>query len=168
MKIKLRYKIVTIIVTLLSVFLYGRCSRPKPIVTSPLPKDVLVRITVDPDKHHVRIEQPTKKTIDTFLPDRQSTFEVKTDGTVKVSSSQWGLEHHFFFGVFMSDEFRLGAGIDGFYWKKLDLGVGVACQVGNHTPVIYGKVSYLVYNSVQLGITYDNMQHVGGSLTIRI
>lgn len=166
--LKLRYKIGSGAVLLLTVFLYGRCSKTKPINSNPLPQDDLVRITIDPDKHHVRIEQPKKKTIDTFLPDRQSTFEVKTDGTVKVSVSQWGFEHHFFFGVTGSDAFRLTGGLDLFYWKKGDIGVGVAGKVGNYTPVVFGKISYLVYNNVQLGLTYDNMQHIGGSLTLRI
>lgn len=165
---KLRYKVGGGVALLLSVFLYGRCGRAKPIVAGPLPPDDIVRITVDPDKHHIRIEQPNQKPIDSFLPDRPSTFEVKKDGKVKISSAQWGLEHHFFFGVTMSDFFRPAAGVDGFYWQKLDLGLGVADRIGSYTPVVFAKASYLVYDNLQLGLTYDNLRHVGVGLTVRI
>lgn len=165
---KLKYKIGGVILILVSVFLYGRCGGPSKIIPGPLPTDNVARITVDPSKHHIRIEQPNKKPVDTFLPDRLSTFEVKKNGFVKVSSAQWGLEHHFFFGVQQSNVFRIAAGLDGFYWKKLDLGLGVADKIGNYTPVVFLKASYLVYDNLQLGLTFDNMQYVGGSLTLRI
>ncbi len=138
------------------------------IKNSPLPVDTIARITVDPEHHHLRVQQRVGKPIDTYLPDRPSTFEIKTTGEIKVSSAQWGLEHRFFFGAFVSEAFRIGAGIDCFYWNKLDLGVGVADRIGNYTPVVFAKVGYIVYSNAQVSLTYDNLGHVGAGISLRI
>jgi len=169
--VKLRYKLLAFMSVLAAVFLWGRCGRSasqNPPQPSVLPKDTVVRVTTDPSKNHVRIEQQGQKTLDMFLPDRPSTFEVKTDGTVRVSSAQYGFERKLFFGVFASEHLRIGAGIDLMYWKKLDLGIGLASQIGNYPPVVFAQVSYVVYDNLRLGLTVDNRQRIGGSLSVRI
>lgn len=169
-QIRLHWKGFSIGAGVIALCFYVRsCTKAQEeIKNSPLPVDVVARITVDPDHHHLHIQQRVGKPIDTYLPDRQSTFDVRSDGKVKVSSPQWGLEHKFFFGVGMSDHFRIAAGIDGIYFKRFDLGLGVADRIGNYTPVIFVKTSYCLYDNLQLGVTYDNMRRVGMSFTVRI
>ncbi len=152
----------------LMLYVRGCTKAQEEIKNSPLPPNVVARITVDPTRHHLRIQQRSGKPVDTFLSDHPSTFEITSSGQVKVSSPQFGFEHKFFFGLTVSDNLRVGAGLDGFYFKKLDLGLGVADRVGSYTPVVFVKASYLVYDNLQLGITFDNMQHVGAALTLRI
>lgn len=169
-QIKLHWRGFLIGSGVLALCLYVRsCTKAQEeIKHSPLAEHVLTRITVDPEHHHLRIQSRVGKPIDTFLPDHSSTFEVSDTGAVKITSAQWGFEHHFFFGVTMSDFFRPAAGVDLFYFKKLDLGIGVADRIGNYTPVIFAKGSYLIYDNLQLGLTYDNMRHIGAALTVRI
>lgn len=169
-QIKAHWKGFLIGVGIAAFGLYVRsCTRAQmEIKNSPLPVDVVARITVDPDHHHLHIQQRVGKPIDTYLPDRPSTFDIRNDGKVMVASAQWGFEHRFFFGIGMSENFRIAAGMDGFYWKKLDLGLGLADRVGSYTPVVFAKMSYCVYDNLQLGITFDNLQHPGVLLTLRI
>lgn len=168
-EIKLRWKL--LLTAILWGWFYWMYKQAKGLDNPPstlLPKNDIVRITVDPDKHHLRIEQPNRKLVDTFLPDRASTFEVKTDGTLKVTSSQFGFERHFFLGVFGSEFLRFGGGLDFFYWKRIDVGIGAAINTTLNHPIAFGKIGYVIYDNVSLGIMYDSTQHVGAALTIRI
>lgn len=168
---KLRYKIALVVTVLAGVFLWGRRSKtsshtvPKPATV--LPKNDTEQIIVDPVHHSLVIVKPSGKRVLT-LPDRQSTIDIRTDGTVNVTSLQWGLEHGFFFGVQGSDAFRIAAGMDGFYYKKLDLGIGLADQIGGHAPIIFAKLSYNFYDNMQVGVTYGNDRLIGGSITVRL
>src|SRR5229473_686209 len=124
----LRYKIGLIVFVLGSVFLLGRCGRrttdTKNMLPAVLPSNEVERIQVNPDNHTLTIVTKTgTKTV--TLPDRTSTIDVLKTGGVKVTSPQFGLEHHLFIGIAVSDDARLGIGADMFYWKRLDLGVGV-------------------------------------------
>lgn len=169
-QIKLHWKGFSIGAAIVAFGLYVRgCTKAQmEIKNSPLPVDIVARISADPGNHHLHIQPRVGKAIDTYLPDRPSTFDVHSDGKVTVSSAQWGFEHRFFFGVGMSDHFRLAAGMDGLYLKRFDLGLGLADRIGNYTPVVFAKASYCVYHDIQLGMTYDNLQHIGLNLTLRI
>src|ERR1700690_986871 len=122
--VKLRYKITILSVLLLSVFLYGRCNKAKPVV-KPLPLEDKEQIVIDPVKHKLIVITPSGPKVST-LPDRESTIDIKKDGTIKVTSSQLGIEARPFAGIFYSNGLRYGAGVDGFYFKKLDIGIGLA------------------------------------------
>ncbi len=128
---------------------------------------IVEKLIVNPDTHKLTVvtEHATQ---DLFLPDRPSSIEINQKGLVTVTSRQFGTELKPFFGATVSNEFRLAVGLDGFYYKKLDIGFGIADKVGNYTPVVFLKASYLVWSNAQVGITFDNKQHVGLALTVRI
>jgi len=171
MTVPLRYKLVSVLTVLLGVFLYGRCSRPitssaqKPSAVLPLADKE--QIIIDPVKHQLISLTQGSKPVTLTLPDRRSTIDILKDGTVKINSPQFGYEHSPFVGVFYSNALRYGAGVDGLYFKKLDLGIGGAGGAGC-TSVAIAQVSYTVYDNVRLGITYDTSRHLGVGLTVRI
>ena len=170
---KLRYKIYSVIVVLVGVFALGRCNRkpskPKGPLTpaAVLPKDIIERLVVNPETHKLTIitEKGTRSLV---LPDRNSMIDLKKDGKLIVTSQQAGFEHHVFLGVFQSNALRIGGGVDLGYFKRLDLGVGVAARTGFNTPIAFAQVSYNFWHSVRVGMTYDNKQHVGVGLSIRL
>jgi hypothetical protein len=163
----LRYKIGLVIGILLFVFGLGRCGRGKPTVPNVLPPNDKEQIIVDPVKHTLIIVRPGGNETVT-LPDRPSVIDIRKDGSVSVTSKQFGFEHRFFLGLDGSDAIRGMAGMDFGYWKKLDLGVGVMGQFGNYTPRVFAMVSYNVYSNCRVGVTIDNTQHVGIGLTVRL
>lgn len=146
----------------------GTLSRP----ASPgavLPKDDNEQIIVDPHLHTLIITRPTGTTV-THLPDHATVIDVRKDGTVGVTSPQWGLERRLFAGAYMSDKFRLALGMDGLYFKRLDFGIGVAGQLGisGHPPIGFAQVSYNVWSNCRIGIVYGTNRYVGGTLTVRL
>jgi len=165
--VNLRYKVGLVVVVLGSVFLYGRCGRAKPNVPSVLPPNDAEQITVDPSTHQLVILRPGKRIVET-LPDRLSTIDIRKDGQVIVTSKQLGFEHHMFIGIIGSDHLRVGAGPDLWYFKRLDLGIGIADQIGNYTPVIFAKVTYNIKGNLQVGLVYQSNKYIGGILDVRV
>jgi hypothetical protein len=168
---RLRYKIGLIVLVLGSAFLLGRCGRKQPgNNTSPtvLPANDAEQITVDPSTHQLTILRPGGQRIVETLPDRPSTIDILKNGTVNVTSKQFGLEHHMFIGIVGSDHARIGVGLDAFYYKKLDIGVGVADQAGMYTPIIFAKATYNIKGNMQVGIVYQSNQYIGGIVSVRI
>ena len=161
--IKLRYKIGAVAAILLGVFLYGRYGRPKPIVPNVLPPE---QIIVDPVHHSLIITTP-HGTQTVTLPDHPSVIDVHPNGTVKVTSPQYGFQVRPFAGVYYSDALRFGVGADLGYWKKLDLGIGIAGGAAAHT-VAFAQLSYCVWDNVAASLTYDHLGHIGGGITLRI
>jgi hypothetical protein len=171
MNIPLRYKIYLAVTILAGVFVWGRCSRAKIPPTTPkpavvLPKEDKEQIIVNPIKHTITVVTAQGATTQT-LPERNSTIDVRKDGMVKVTAPQYGRELRPFAGVFFSDHVRLGAGLDCFYLKKLDLGFGLA-NMAKVNPVVFAKLSLIVYSNTSIGITYDNLGHIGGCITLKI
>ena len=169
---KLRYKIGLVLVILGITFGLGRCKRtetsgPKSSVPAVLPSSDIEQLLVDPETHQLTILTKTG-TQTVILPDRTSTIDVLKGGVVKVTSPQMGLEHHLFVGVTASDHVRLATGIDGFYYKKLDIGIGIADQAGMYTPVAFVKATYNIKGNMQLGIVYQSNQYIGGVLAVRV
>lgn len=156
---------------LLALYLFMRIRYGKPsVATAPvtvLPKEDKEQILIDPVKHTLIIVKPTGNETLT-LPDHPSTVDIRKDGTVKITSPQWGLERRFFFGAQGSSAFRLAAGLDGAYFKKLDVGIGVANAIGAKTPIVFGKLSYNFYDNMQIGITYGTDRLIGGAITVRL
>ena len=165
--IRLRYKIGIGIGLLLIAFLYGRCGKVKPETPSKLPKGDTEQIRVDPSRHTITIITPSGTKTET-LPDRLSTFNVHANGTVTVISRQFGFERHLFMGATVSDKPRIAIGMDGWYFKKLDLGFGVAGQVGQYAPILFVKATYAIKGNVQAGIIYGSNQYIGGVLSVRL
>lgn len=164
---KLRYKIGLVLIILGITFGLGRCGRAKPKTPTVLPPNDAEQITVDPSTHQLVILRPGKRIVET-LPDRPSTIDILKNGTVTVTSKQLGFEHHLFMGLLGSDHLRVGAGIDGFYWKKLDVGIGIADQIGMYPPVAFAKVTYNIKGNLQAGLVYQSNQYIGGILAVRV
>lgn len=166
-----RYKVGLVVFVLGSVFALGRCggrsTGPKATLPAVLPSNDKEQIIVDPSRHRLTIVRPDKTQVLT-LPDHPSVIDIHKDGSVYVTSPQFGFERRFFAGLQGSDAFRVAAGIDGVYWKRLDVGVGVAGQIGSYTPIVFAQVSYNVYGNIRAALTYDNRRHIGGSLTVRL
>lgn len=168
---RFRYKLGLVVAVLGITFGLGRCQRktggPNLSIPTALPPNDLEQIQVDPSTHQLIITTKIGSHIVT-LPDRTSTIDVLKNGTVKVTSPQFGLEHHMFIGLLGSDHARLGVGVDALYWKKLDLGVGIADQVGAYTPVVFAKVTYTIKGNMQAGIVYQSNQYIGGIVAVRV
>lgn len=146
---------------------YNEAKASVPGTVAVLPQNDKEQILIDPVKHSLIIVKPTGNETLT-LPDHQSTIDIHKDGTVSVTSPQYGLEHRLFLGVQGSDKFRLAAGMDAYYFKKLDLGLGIGAQIGPHDPIAFVKVSYSFYDNCQVGITYGTDRLIGGILTLRV
>jgi hypothetical protein len=136
-------------------------------VPAVLPSNDNEQITVDPSTHQLVILRPGQRIVET-LPDRASTIDIRKDGQVIVTSKQFGFEHHLFVGLLGSDHLRVGTGLDGFYWKRLDIGVGIADQVGAYTPIGFAKVTYNIKGNMQLGLVYQTNKYIGGVLAVRV
>lgn len=163
-------KLLALLIVLLTGGYFWLKAHIRDVLTAPqasLPANDLEQIQVNPDTHQLTIR--TSRGLKTItLPDRTSTIDIQKDGAVKVTSPQFGFEHHMFIGLLGSDQARLGAGIDGFYWKRLDIGVGIADQVGMYTPVVFAKATYTIKGSLQAGIVYQTNRYVGGILSVRV
>lgn len=171
MNIKLRYKLVSVGAVLAGVFLWGRCSRPNshtaPNPTTVLPKDDKEQIIIDPiHKSLIVVNSGSTRTM--TLPDRRSVIDIRKDGTINVTSPQFGLERRLFGGIYASNKFRIAAGVDLWYFKKLDLGVGLAGEIGPHLPIVFGQVSYNVWSNCRVGLAYGSDRFIGATLTVRI
>lgn len=155
---KLRYKLSIGVVVIAGVFLLRNCGQriAKPGVLRP---DTKEQIIIDPRNRRIQIvtENGVKQTT---LPDRPSTIDILKDGTVKVNAPQIGWETSPFIGVgYALSGGQLLGGVDLAYWKKLDLGVGVAM---NPTYVqdarLFVGVSYCFYSNTSLMLGIDNKQ----------
>lgn len=167
---KLRYKLMIIAVFLVGIFMWGRHSKKVPTAPNPaavLPKEDKEQILVDPVNHTLIIVKPTGNDILT-LPDHPSTIDIRKDGTVKVTSPQFGWEHRFFFGIQGSRDARLAVGMDAYYFKRLDIGIGVADQLGQHTPILFPHISYNFWSNCRIGVEYGTDRYIGGTLTVRL
>lgn len=148
---------------LLVYFLYPKA---KP-VSKILPLNDVEQIIVDPVKHELIITTP-KGQVTKTLPDRQSIIDVQKDGTVKISSAQFGFEEKPFLGLQASNHFRFMAGSDQFFYKKLDFGLAIGVQPNLASIVGIGQISYNVYNNTRIGVTFDTDRHVGIGITVRL
>lgn len=167
--IRLRYKVFAVLSVLLSVFLFGRYYK-KPLTTSgsaailkPTDKE---EILINPVKHTITVVTASGIKTET-LPERESEIDIGKDNNVKITASQFGFEHSPFVYAGFSNHFRYGAGLDALYFKKLDLGIGLAGSAGTST-VVFAQLSYNVFDNVRLGITLDHQEHIGVGISLRI
>ena len=166
MNIQLRYKVGGVVALLSTVFLYGRCGKPKPVVPNVLPPNTVEQILVNPTNHTITVVTPTGSQVVT-LPDHVSTIDLGTNGKITVKAPQFGLEVKPFVGAFYSDALRFGGGVDGLYFKKLDLGLGVAGGSSCHT-VAFVQLGYTLWDNLKVGVTYDHLGHFGAGISVRI
>lgn len=170
---KLRYKIGFVLAVLGATFGLGRCKRtvlsgPNQVMSpAVLPPDDKEQIIVDPVKHTLIIVKPTgNQTL--HLPDRPSVIDIRKDGIVQVTAPQWGFERIPFVGVGYSDKLRYGLGIDGLYWKALDLGAGVQTDSGFKDARLFVGLSYTLKDNMRLTLTLDHKQTIGALVSLRI
>jgi len=160
--------VAAIAVLLIGVFLWGRFGhRAAPTTPGVLPPNDSEQIIVDPSRHSLVIVRPTG-TQTLTLPDRQSVIDIRKSGKVDITSRQFGFEHRFFLGAYGSEFFRIAAGMDGFYWKRLDIGVGVAGRLGNYSPIVFAHVSYNIWSNCRMGLAYGTDRYIGGLVTVRL
>lgn len=166
---KLRYKIGFVLTVLGAMFLWGRCSRTRhSAAPAVLPQNDKEQIVVDPKKHQLIIRNSDGKSTITTLPDKTSVIDIRKDGSVKVTASQYGFEVAPYIGMNQSNIFRFMAGSDIFYWKRLDVGLGLAMQKDLTSFVFCGKLSYTLWSNTQIGFTVDNKKNIGVALTVRL
>lgn len=169
---KLRYKILFVLGVLCVTFGLGRCNRidwydPKSHTPIVLPTNDVEQIRVNPETHQLIIT--TSKGMQTVtLPDRASTIDIRKNGIVNVTSPQFGLDKHLFAGYTLSDARRFVIGGDFVYYKKLDIGIGIADQFGSHTPIGVAKLTYNIYGAMQVGIVYGTNKYFGGIVSVRL
>jgi len=171
-RLRLRHKIGLVLVVLGATFGLGRCKRtaangPKLSAPAVLPDGDSEQLIVDPMKHTVTIVKSTgNQTL--FLPDHPSTIDILKNGTINVTFLQYGWEHVPFIGAGYSDKLRYGVGLDGAYWKHLDLGVGVETDSGFKDTRVFVGLSYTVKDNLRLTLTFDHKQTIGALMSLRI
>lgn len=164
------YLLAGLFVAVLALFFVARgCDKriDRKTVDTTLPVGTIEKLVINPNTHKLTVITPGKEET-LFLPDRPSSIEINKNGTVNVTSKQFGTELKPFIGFQVSNMFRLAFGLDLMYYKKLDLGLGVADKVGNYTPVGFVALSYNVYSNSQIGLTYDSSSHIGVAVTVRL
>lgn len=174
---KLRYKLIGLgILLALEALLLKGC--PNGIVKRPsgpivLPPGTTEQVVIDPVKHQLIITTPKGTTTQT-LPDRRSTFDVTTNGTVKVSAAQFGYEARPYLGIGAEGGLRAYLGCDLFYFKKLDIGLGIGLppfqrsnwQISDIRPLL--NVGYNLWSNTSLNVGLDTSKNVHVFLTVRI
>ena len=122
---RLRYKIGAVLGVLLSVFLWGRCSRRPIIPSGPLAPNVTEKVTVK--NGTVTIQTPSRtKSISGI---REGSLTIMKDGTSKLDVKTNGWEHEVGMNGFINaDGGALGLDLRVYYYKKVDImsGLGYA------------------------------------------
>jgi hypothetical protein len=165
--VKLRYKLLAGAIALAVAFGFGRCGHKSPTVPSALPPSDKEQIVVDPRNHTLVIKRLTGTTV-THLPDRQSVIDIRKDGTTTVTASQFGLECVPFVGLGYSDNVRISLGLDGLYWKALDLGAGIGITPSGTNPRVFISLGYNVKDNLRVAFTVDHTKQPGIMLSLRI
>lgn len=115
-------------------------------------------VIVNPVKRTLVIIRPDGKTHTLDLPDRPSRIAlIKNDGII-VTAPQWGPEiRPFLVGAWDLRGGKLGIGVDGFYWKRLDIGGGFLVNpVYVQDTSLFIGVSMFVYSNTSITLGIDN------------
>jgi len=179
LQVRLRYKLALVGAVLLAVFVWvsgyrhgeSHHATSGPNASPILPKNDTEQITVDPTTHRITILTSSGPKTET-LPDRPSTIDIHKDGTVSVNSKQLGFETKPFLGVGLGEGLRVYAGADLGYFKKLDIGLGMASprlSKGDLTDIRgLVKVSYNVYSNTSLNLGYDTSKTLHCFVSVRL
>jgi hypothetical protein len=175
-KIKSNLKLYAVIGLSILLGLFGfRCCRKvqqkqdKQATNTVLQPNQAEKIVVNPENHTIEIITP-KKTTTTYLPDRPTQIIENKDGTITVIVHKFGSEVKPYIGLGGSFDGtpRVHAGVDVFYFHRLDLGVGV-----NTNPVELKDVranlslSYNFYSNTSVAVSIDNQRVPGLFLKLR-
>jgi|SRR6185295_16089915 len=161
MKIK-HIGLMLLIVLSLGLFYWWRTHKQRQqdlnILSTVLPKDDKEKIIIDPSNHRIDIITADGIKRETLPGMRPSSIEIKKDGSVVVTSPQWGFEHGVFVGGgFSNDGLRFGIGVDVFYYKLLDLGVSATDLTKDlEKPRISLCLSYTVWHETRISLGIDD------------
>lgn len=131
-----------------------------------LPQADSEQLLINPRDHTITIKQ-AGKTRTVSLPDKQTTIDVLKDGQVVVTAPQYGLEFRPFVGLGYSDDARFALGVDGFYWKKLDLGGGLQMNFHLAQPRAFLSLSYTLIDNLRVSATIDHKKQPGIFVSLR-
>lgn len=115
-------------------------------------------VIVEPSRRRIIIVRPNGATHTITLPDRPSRIALMKNDGIKVTAPQWGTEiRPFLVGAWDLRGGKLGIGIDGFYWKRLDVGGGFLMNPSyvQDTSLFVG-VSMFVYSNTSITLGIDN------------
>lgn len=174
---KLRFKLALLsFILVIEALLIKGC--PNGIINRPsgpivLPPGATSQVIIDPIKHELIITT-AKGTTKQTLPDRRSTFDVQANGTVKISAAQFGYEARPYLGLGANMDIRAYLGADLFYFKKLDVGLGVGLppfqrsnwQVSDICPLV--SVGYILWDNVSMNFGMDLNKNLHGFLSVRL
>jgi hypothetical protein len=129
-----------------------------------LSKNDVAKIVIDPLHRRMTTikdkgsQPPLIQTV--TLPDRPSSIEILKNGQIIVHSPQFGTEFRPFGGVGYSlNGGFVALGIDGLYWKRLDLGGGFTINPSQiKDSRLFVGVSYFVYSNTSAGLGLDHKQ----------
>jgi hypothetical protein len=125
-------------------------------------------VIINPIHRSITIVRPDGKTHTVDLPDRPSRISLLKGDGFKVSAPQWGTEvRPFLIGAYDLKGGKLGLGVDGFYWKRLDIGAGALVNPSfvQDTSVFIG-VSCFVYSNTSVMLGIDN--HTSPLIAIKV
>jgi hypothetical protein len=139
-----------------------------------LTPDQKEKIVVDPTKHTITITTKkadgTDQTTTTYLPDRPTSVTEDNNGKITIVDHKYGAELRPYLGVggAFDGTPRVHIGADLFYFRKLDLGVGIDDNPA-HLKDVRGNVnlSYNFYSNTSVALSYDNHKTVGVFLKVR-
>lgn len=168
MNTKINFVLIPLSIAIVSFYCLRGCDKKidKSTDSTVLGPGVVGKFIVNPDTRKLTVVLPSGQQ-ELFLPDRPSSIEIGKDGKIVVTAKKWGSEIKVFGGGQVTDSFRLVTGLDLLYYKKLDLGLGIACRIGNYPPRGFGKISYNFWSNLQAGVTFDTEKKAGLALTVR-
>jgi len=179
------YAIAAVII-LMGLFGFKACKKITKIqdkqVTSPvLTPDQKEKIIVDPTNHKITVitKNPdgTTTSKDTYLPDRPTAVIEDNNGKLSIIEHKFGVETRPYLGVggSLDGTARIHAGMDLWYFHKLDLGLGLDLNAGVFKQVsdfrdtrLSINASYNVYSNTSLALSVDNRKFVGLFIKVRI
>lgn len=157
-KDKVLYGVISITLAIGLAFGLYKCQRKRDtnIISPLLGPNVKEKIIVNPLRHSLVIVTAEGTKV-TTLPDRPSSIEILTTGVVRVTAPQWGYEITPFVGIGWSGQLNDYIGLDGFYWKRLDLGTAFSFDRDLKIkslgfPLV---LSYAVWHHTRLSIGYE-------------
>lgn len=121
---------------------------------------------INPLRHEITFVTP-KGVTKRFLPDTPSKLTLKKDGTVTITISEYGFQMRPFVGGAILEKPLITAGLDLFYYKRINLGVGAATDGVAKNTVAIMHVNYNIWRSISPGIVIDSRKNIGLDLSIK-
>jgi hypothetical protein len=167
------------VIILLALFGFKGCRKvaqkqDKQVKSTVLTSDQKEKIVVDPTKHTITITTKkadgTDQTTTTYLPDRPTSVTEDNNGKLSIIDHKFGAELRPYMGVggALDGTPRVHLGADVFYFRKLDLGLGIDDNPA-HLRDVRGdlNLSYNFYSNTSIAVAYDNHKYAGLFLKVR-